>query len=115
MLMENKSLLKLEESTKKKCAEFDTNFWTDTFEKIIQEFVSDEEQKTKVSKNDFKLECPKVDNFITICEKKLTWTQEYAIEKLLPILSRWQVNTPDKPVIKPVHIVKKRIVHGTHR
>ena len=114
MLMENKNLLKVEEEKiKRKCAELnDLEFWTTTFDKIIQEFVADDNESCKIKITDLRLCSPQVNCIVDICVSKLCWTQEYALDKALPIISRWQVNNPETRLINPVRILKKRIIQG---
>ena len=84
MLMENKTLLKSEETIKKKCAEHFNefeDFWSTTFDKIIQEFMNADES-CKIKKIDLKICSPQVNCIVDICISKLSWTQEYALEKV---------------------------------
>ena len=84
MLMENKNLLKSEETIKKKCAEHFNefeDFWSTTFDKIIQEFMNADES-CKIKKIDLKICSPQVNCIVDICISKLSWTQEYALEKV---------------------------------
>ena len=114
MLVENKTLLKSEETIKKKCAELNDfdEFWGTTFDKIIQEFMADDNESCKITKIDLRLCSPQVNCIVDICVSKLSWTQEYALEKALPIISRWQVNNPETRLINPVKILKKRTIQG---
>ena len=113
MLMENKALLKIEESTKKKCSELeDSEFWTSTFDDIIEEFTK-KDDNCELDLEKVPLNHPQLDTIVSICEKKLGWTQEYALEKSIPMITRWQVNHPDVKIVKPIQIIKKRVVHGT--
>ena len=112
MLEEDKNLFKLEESLKKKCAEMQ-DFWSNTFEKVIDEFMQPCDEGVIAKLRHFQTHCPKVDDFVKICVKKLSWTEEYALEKILPLISRWQVRNATSKIIKPLQIVKPRTLAGT--
>ena len=114
LLEENKDMLKLEESLKKKCADNSHDFWNDTFDKILKEFMQPSVKKSKLeSLTFFQVNCPKVDDFVKICVKKMAWTEEYAIEKILPLITRWQVKNPESKIVKADKILKTRTVSGT--
>lgn len=59
---------------------------------------------------------PSVTKFLEIATKKLKWEANYAVEKVLPLLSRWiiihsienQCNYEELPM-QPLRIVKKRV------
>jgi len=57
---------------------------------------------------------PSVSNFVDIATRKLKWEISYAVEKILPLLSRWviingkQCHAEDLP-IQPLRVVKKRV------
>merc|ERR1712071_265054 len=60
---------------------------------------------------------PNIQDFVSIATKKLKWEASYAAEKILPMLSRWvlihaQSCRPEKPLIVPVHLPKKRVKRG---
>ena len=113
LLTKHKHLFKLEESLKKKCAELEfASFWNKRFLQILEEFQQSKEVKLP---HNFKISCPKVDEFIAIASKKLAWTEEYALEKILPSLSRWQVQSKSncQSVIRPIEILKQRTINGT--
>lgn len=112
LLSDNKVVLKLEESLKKKCAELG-EFWNETFEKVLDEFTKTCKKSVIDNVRHFQMNCPNVDDFIKICVKKMAWTEEYATEKILPLISRWQVRNSSEKVVEPVAVVKKRTVSGT--
>lgn len=115
MMMQDKLLVKLEEGIKKKCAAFtNDDFWTSTFDKVLAEFfVHQDIDAVKIRSPAVK--CPSVDDFVRLSVKKLAWTEEYAVEKILHILSRWQViNYGNKNnILEAIRVVKKRVVSGT--
>ena len=92
MLKENKVMFKLEESLKKKCKEL-SEFWHDTFEKVIDEFMKPCNNVAVDKVRYFQMNCPKLDEFVKICVKKMTWTEEYAVEKFLPLITRYVLKT----------------------
>ena len=87
MLKENIVMVKLEENLKKKCKEL-SNFWHDTFENVIDEFTKPSSDGVVDKVRHFQMNCPKLDDFVNICVKKMAWTEEYAVEKLLPLITR---------------------------
>ena len=112
VMKSDKELLKLETFIKKKCRAIDPSWWEDSLPSILEEF----ETKEKLPK-DFDLkrqDCPKMSQCLSIMTKKLLWTEEYALEKSLPMLTRWQVKHRASggtvEVIRPLKIVKKRIL-----
>ena len=80
-------MVKLEENLKKKCKEL-SNFWHDTFENVIDEFTKPSSDGVVDKVRHFQMNCPKLDDFVNICVKKMAWTEEYAVEKLLPLITR---------------------------
>jgi len=70
------------------------------------------DESCKIKKIDLKICSPQVNCIVDICISKLSWTQEYALEKALPIISRWQVNNPETRLINPIKILKKRTIQG---
>ena len=80
-------MLKLEENIKKKCKEL-PDFWNDTFENVINEFMKPSARGVVEKVRHFQVNCPKLDDFVNICVKKMAWTEEYAVEKFLPIITR---------------------------
>lgn len=115
MLQDDKNILKLEENLKKKCAEESMiSFWTETFEKVVAEFKTSSQKQDIKKVGNVQAACPQVDKFVQICTKKMAWTDEYALEKILPLISRWQVKKKSSAqVLKALKIVKQRTVHGT--
>ena len=115
LLEENKHLLKLEESLKKKCAELDSNFWNNKFEKVLSEFRQSCNPTVLDRVRHFQVCCPNIDTFVALASKKLAWTEEYGLEKILPVISRWQVQSGSnsKSVISPLEILKQRTISGT--
>lgn len=114
MLTKDKILLKHEETIKKKCAELgqETDFWEDVFEKVISEFLTSCSKKFDHLRL-YNFACPDITKFVPLCVKKLAWTEEYCIEKVLPLISRWQIQTKCREtVIIPESIVKQRTVSG---
>ena len=98
MLKENKVMFKLEESLKKKCKEL-SDFWHDTFEKVIDEFMKPCNNVAVDKVRYFQMNCPKLDEFVKICVKKMTWTEEYAVEKFLPLITRYVLKTGSDKII----------------
>ena len=98
MLKENKVMFKLEESLKKKCKEL-SEFWHDTFEKVIDEFMKPCNNVAVEKVRYFQINCPKLDEFVKICVKKMTWTEEYAVEKFLPLITRYVLKTGSEKII----------------
>lgn len=84
-------LVKIENSIKKKCSTVDSSWWSTEFTKVLDEFQS--RQKMPTLKKTNATDRPKFDNCVEILVKKLAWTEEYAVEKMLPILTRWQVKS----------------------
>ena len=116
LLEETKNLLKLEESLKKKCADLDSDFWNNTFEKVLAEFWQSCNSTVLDRVRHFQVCCPNIDTFVGLATKKLAWTEEYALEKILPVISRWQVQSGgsgSKRVISPLEILKQRTISGT--
>ncbi len=121
MIMSSKELRKVEASIYKKCAILDQSspeFWTTTFQKVIQEFYTEQVEKlpADVRRGDRRLAVPNVDNFVDLAVKKLAWTEEYAIEKILPVLSKWEVSSrseTEPKTLTVIRIIKKKTVSGT--
>lgn len=112
LLKENILMFKLEESIKKKCKEL-PNFWNDIFENVIDEFMKPSDCGVVEKVRRFQVNCPNLDDFVNICVKKMAWTEEYAVEKFLPIITRWQVRNAKNKMIQPIRIIKQRTVNGT--
>lgn len=59
---------------------------------------------------------PNIEEFVNLATKKLKWEIGYAVEKILPMLSRWVIIHTSKcrepPLIVPVGLLKKRIKRG---
>ncbi|XP_075229632.1 XPG-like endonuclease [Lycorma delicatula] len=56
---------------------------------------------------------PNLPGFLEIVDRQLGWEEEYAIEKFLPLVTRWHLLHPNKlSVVKCEMIVKKRIARG---
>ena len=114
-LSENKELLKLETNVKKKCAKVDLSWWITDYPKIIAEFsnTSEELPDLRLVKQ---LSCPKISQCLSILVKKLAWEEKYALDTLIPVLTRWQLkhlcSGGNIQVIEPVEILKKRVVGG---
>lgn len=111
----DKKLQKLESSVKKKCKAIEQTWWEEEYQQILEEFFS--EDGTNVNMSEYtKQNCPKFSQCLSILVKKLAWEEEYAKEKILPIISRWQVKHKvsggQMDVIIPMKIVKKRVVGG---
>jgi flap endonuclease GEN len=125
-LTDSIELQKLENSVKKKCrtmtASMGAEWWTsDGLPKIIREFETAEPlpDPSQLGRS----QCPKMPQCLSILVKKLLWTEEYALEKTIPLLTRWQLEHLSdigvegtrrdvREVIEPVKILKKRIVDG---
>lgn len=111
-------LFKLENNLKKKCSIVDVVWWQTDFQKILDEF--EDEQKIPELKKSSNFQAPDFDKCVEILVKKLSWTEEYAVEKMLPVLTRWQVkhfrDHPSKrsneEIIRPERISKKRVRDG---
>ena len=60
--------------------------------------------------------CPKMSQCMSILVKKLTWMEEYALEKMTPLLTRWQLDHLASggvtQVVRPEKILKRRVVAG---
>lgn len=116
LLASHKNLFKLEESLKRKCAEVGFgSFWNKKFDQILDEFLQSKCKAPLPVSNDLQVNCPNVDEFIALAVKKLAWTEEYALEKILPLLSRWHVQNKSnyQSVIRPREILKQRTISGT--
>ncbi|XP_055706436.1 flap endonuclease GEN [Phlebotomus papatasi] len=77
---------------------------------IIDEFLqaSDTPKSLNLS-----WKCPNVVRFVRMMVKYLQWEELYAFQKILPLLTRWQLNHPDKEaLVSPREIRKKRTLKG---
>lgn len=114
LLSGSKELLRLETTVKKKCTKVDPTWWITGFPKIIDEFNTSEELPDL--KRVKQLSCPKVGQCLSILVKKLAWEETYALDTLIPILTRWQLrhlcSGGNVQVVEPVEILKKRVVGG---
>ena len=113
LLLLSAELYKVENIFKKKCAAYDPEWWSDDLPKVLDEFLSVQEipKIVHTSKPDF-------DKCVDFLMKKCAWTDDYAAEKVLPFLTRWQTKAvlagqSESPVIKPIKITKKRVKAGS--
>jgi len=139
-LAEKPDLLKLETTFKKRCKQVGENdsLWTLELTKILDEFQGSKElaarkgkknnrKKVSLSESDMEnlpsrmvIQCPKVADFVSMAVTKLGWTEEYAVEKIIPVVTRWQIgqcsvaaNTSQQKILLEVDkILKKRTVGG---
>lgn len=91
LLINSGDLFKIENSFKKKCSVVEKSFWSLEFPQILDEFDSEEDSNLPKLKKSASTEKPDFDSCVEIMVKKLAWTEEYAVEKMLPVLTRWQV------------------------
>ena len=116
----DKDFLKIDTSVKKKCrTNIDPSFWKTEFPLIVNEFFAGKSAEeyvpsiadiTQIVLRD----SPKITQCMSILEKKCAWTTAYALEKMIPLLTRWQLEHLSsggvKEVLRPLQIVKRRIV-----
>lgn len=114
-LKQDPNLVKVENGLKKKCLLLPMDWWRDDVPKILAEFEVKESAPTDLSEFT-NYGCPKIKQCLSIMCKKLLWVEEYALEKLIPILTKWQIEHLSsggrQEVIEPEVFVKKRIVSG---
>jgi len=68
---------------------------------------------------------PKVPEFVAMAVTKLAWTEEYATEKITPVMTRWQISqnnasqndenstsNDQQKLLEVVKVCKKRVVGG---
>lgn len=112
--MKDKKVAKVDALIKKRCQAVAQTFWTEDYPKIVDEFVK--ERPVPDIDACLKRNCPKIGHCMSILVKKLAWTEEYAQERMLPLLTRWQlehlVQGGVSQVIRPEAIAKKRTVNG---
>jgi len=61
----------------------------------------------------FKWKCPDPPAFIQICVSRMDWEQDYSIEKVQNLITRWQVQNPSgSSGVSPTMVVKTRIQAG---
>ena len=113
ILLLSAELYKVENIFKKKCAAYDPEWWSDELPKVLDEFLSLQEIPKIVHTNK-----PDFDKCVDFLMKKCAWTDDYAAEKVLPFLTRWQTKAVlagqcESPIIKPVKITKKRVKAGS--
>ncbi|CAH0391924.1 unnamed protein product [Bemisia tabaci] len=106
-LLSSDPLLKLEVKIRQKALE-DPSFPSAD---IIAEFLKENEN---LKSQKFSWERPSLAKFLSIAGRKLKWEDDYAIEKFLPVLTRWQLlhGNPEKPVVELEKIIKKRKPRG---
>ncbi|TRY64160.1 hypothetical protein TCAL_03597 [Tigriopus californicus] len=114
-LKQDPSLVKVENGLKKKCLLLPMDWWRDEMPKVLAEFDVKETVPTDLSEFTT-YSCPKIKQCLSIMCKKLLWVEEYAMEKLIPLLTKWQIEHLSvggrQEVIEPEVFVKKRIVSG---
>ena len=115
-LKNNPKHAKLENLIKTKCQNEDEHWWTDVFPKIMDEFESKQENISDLQQFS-ELGEPNFDQAMSILVNKLTWTDDYAKEKLIPFLTRWQLEQmlsgkATGKVVDLSRIVKKRVVNN---
>ena len=97
-------------------------FFVECFRCIVRKQTKTNRKKVSLSDTDIQgipkrleIHCPKVPQFVAMAVTKLGWTEEYAIEKIIPVLTRWQIACPHDsapPLLEVVKVVKKRVVAG---
>lgn len=84
-------------------------------EKIFDEFLNGANQD-RIGMTIRPWRMPNIQEFVNLAVKKLKWEISYAVEKILPMLSRWVVihasSSQESPLIVPVGLLKKRIKRG---
>ena len=118
----DRDFLKVDTSIKKKCrANIDPTFWGTEYRQIVDEFLAAMPGQdhlpsfadiTQIVSRD----CPKIAQCMSILVKKCFWLETYALEKVIPLLTRWQLEHLSSggvmEVLGPIKIVKRRTVAG---
>jgi hypothetical protein len=85
---------------------------------VLAEFEAAEEASPSDLSLFTRRSCPKMSQCMSILVKKLSWMEEYALEKMTPLLTRWQLehlaSGGVKQVVKLEQILKRRVVAGVH-
>ena len=117
-LTKNKKLSKVEASVKKKCLTLGQSWWRLDYPKILSEFLSREPLPADLSPYK-SIGRPNVRACLSILTKKLTWVEEYAQLKVIPIVTRWQAEhlansngDGEQVMVVPIKILKKRTSAG---
>jgi len=140
-LADKPDLLKLETTVKKRCLNVSEpgTFFNSDLDSIVEEFegtkklaarkASAKTNKKKVSLSETDIDNfaglerqlvmgtqvqPKVPEFVAMAVTKLGWTEEYAVEKMTPVLTRWQVSQAcdENALLEAIKVCKKRVVGG---
>jgi len=118
----DREFLKVDTSIKKKCRDnIEPAFWRTEYRQIVDEFLATMPGRDHVpsaSVTDItqivSRDCPKMTQCMSILVKKCAWTPNYALEKVIPLLTRWQLEHLSAggvmQVLRPLKIVKKRTV-----
>ena len=114
--------LKIDTSVKKKCqGNIDPAFWSTTYQRVIEEFMPVVPRRDSTPSNAHLNQfisrgCPKMTQCMSILVKKCAWTVSYALDKMIPLMTRWQLehlsSGGTREVLCPIGVVKKRIVAG---
>ena len=114
----DREFLKVDTSIKKKCrASIEPAFWSTEYRRIVDEFFGEDHLPSVADITQMvSRDCPKMTQCMSILVKKCGWTTTYALEKVMPLLTRWQVEHLSSggvmEVLQPLKIVKKRTVAG---
>ena len=119
-MRKDRDFLKVDSSIKKKClANIDPAFWSTEYAQIVDEFWAampgqDHEPSTADITEIVSRDFPKISQCMSILVKKCAWTSAYSLEKLVPLLTRWQLEHLSSggtmEVLKPLKVVKRRVV-----
>ncbi|XP_032242889.2 uncharacterized protein LOC5517074 [Nematostella vectensis] len=81
-------------------------------QEVINEFMAPKLSKSKISIPD-SYRCPDLKELKEFCLKFMEWPEEYTTEKVLPLVTYWQINPPKyslagPDVVRPERIIKSR-------
>jgi len=81
------------------------------FQPVTEEFY--QKPKLSVAREGVAWRRPQPGAFIKTTMGRMDWLKEYAVEKVVPVVVRWQVRHVHlSPIVTPNHIVKKRVTAG---
>jgi len=82
------------------------------FQAVTEEFYH--KPQLDVSREGVVWTRPQPGAFIKATMGRMDWIKDYAVEKVIPVVVRWQVRNVHaaSPIVTPNHIIKKRIASG---
>ncbi len=108
-----------------RCLSLGMDWWNTTYPKVVAEFLEEEDcllPDSQQLKHCQGIGRPDVPACLSILVRKLAWTEEYAVQKMIPLVALWQARSDadreeeeeaqGDTLLCPLRIVKRRTCGG---